>query len=94
MDLNQFKLSQSGWDRSGWEQSQQLVDQGMLDEPRANFTILGVGNNPGIHVIAFGSILMSIGIPWAFYFKPYLVRREKRRLAAMHAKDKPKEAQA
>ncbi len=94
MDPNQFKLSQSGWDRSGWEQSQQLVDQGMLDEPRANFTILGVGNNPGIHIIAFGSILMSIGIPWAFYFKPYLVRREKRRLAAMHAKDKPKEAQA
>ena len=94
MDPNQFKLSQSGWDRNGWEQSQQMVDQGMLDEPRANFTILGVGNNPGIHIIAFGSILMSIGIPWAFYFKPYLVRREKRRLAALHAKPKPKEAHA
>jgi hypothetical protein len=94
MDPNQFKLSQSGWDRNGWEQSQQLVDQGVLAEPRANFTILGVGNNPGIHVIAFGSILISLGIPWAFYLKPYLVRREKRRLAALHAQPKPKEAHA
>lgn len=94
MDPDQYKLSQSGWDRNGWEQSQQMVDQGMLAEPRANFTILGVGNNPGIHIIAFGSVLMSIGIPWAFYFKPYLVRREKRRLAAMHAKPQPKEAHA
>lgn len=94
MDPNQFKLSQSGWDRSGWMQSQQLVDQGQLDEPRANFTILGVGNNPGIHIIALGSIFMSIGIPWAFYFKPYLVKREKNRLAALHASGKPKEAAA
>lgn len=92
MDPNQFKLSQSGWDRSGWMQSQQMVDQGQLDEPRANFTILGVGNNPGIHIIALGSIFMSIGIPWAFYFKPYLVKREKQRLAALHANRKPKEA--
>lgn len=89
MDPNQFKLSQSGWDRGGWQQSQQLVDQGVLDKPRANFTILGVGNNPGIHIIAFGSILMSVGIPWAFYFKPYLVKREKRRLAAQHAGKAP-----
>jgi hypothetical protein len=88
MNPNQFKLSQSGWDRAGWQQSQQLVDQGQLDEPKANFTILGVGNNPGIHVIALGSFFMSVGIPWAFYFKPYLLRREKNRLAALHANKK------
>jgi len=85
MNPNQFKLSQSGWDRSGWQQSQEMVDRGALEEPRANWTILGVGNNPGIHIIAFGSILMSVGIPWAFYFKPYLVKREKNRLALLHA---------
>lgn len=94
LDPRQFKLSQSGWDRQGWQQSQQMVDEGLLDKPRASFTILGVGNNPGIHVIAFGSILISIGIPWAFYFKPYLVRREKERLAALHKSDKAKEASA
>ena len=89
MNPNQFKLSQSGWDRAGWQQSQQLVDQGVLDKPKANFTILGVGNNPGIHIIALGAFLMSIGIPWAFYFKPYLVKREKNKLAALYAQGKP-----
>jgi hypothetical protein len=39
-----------------------------------------VGNNPGIHVIALGSILMGMGIPWAFYVTPWLVQRERKRL--------------
>ncbi len=83
LNPNQLKFSHAGWDRQGWNQSQALVDQGVLPEPRVNFTILGVGNNPGIHVVAFGSILMGVGIPWAFYVKPWLVRREKRRLQEM-----------
>ncbi|MCL4222196.1 MAG: hypothetical protein KJZ65_12600 [Phycisphaerales bacterium] len=74
---NQFKMSQAGWDQQGWAQSQQLVDQGALERPFVRFTILGVGNNPGIHIIAAGSVLMALGIPWAFYVKPWLVRREK-----------------
>ncbi|MEO0511968.1 MAG: hypothetical protein AAF108_03620 [Planctomycetota bacterium] len=75
---NQFKLSQAGWDQQGWFESQRLADEGLLPRPRARFTILQVGNNPGIHVIAFGGVLMSLGIPWAFYVKPWLVRRKKR----------------
>jgi hypothetical protein len=77
---NQFKFSQAGWDQRGWQQSQQQADQGQLKRPFARFTILGVGNNPGIHIIAAGAIMMAIGIPWAFYLKPYLVRREKKRI--------------
>lgn len=77
---NQFKLSQAGWDQQGWTDTQRMADAGELDRPFARFTILGVGNNPGIHVVALGGILMSVGIPWAFYVKPWLVRREKRRL--------------
>lgn len=80
LDPNQFKFSQSGWDQAGWQQSQRMVDMGQLKRARANFTILHVGNNPGIHVIALGAILMGAGIPWAFYLKPWLVRREKRRI--------------
>lgn len=76
----QFKLSQAGWDKSGWEQSQQKVDAGLAKRPVAKFTILGVGNAPGIHVIALGAILMGVGIPWAFYVKPALVKREKRKI--------------
>ncbi len=81
----QYKFSQAGWDRAGWEQSQELVDQGVLERPRANFTILGVGNNPGIHIIALGGVLMGVGTPWAFYIKPWLVRRQRDKLKAQHA---------
>ena len=81
----QYKFSQAGWDRSGWEQSQQLVDQGVIERPRANFTILGVGNNPGIHIIALGGVLMGVGTPWAFYIKPWLLRRQRDKLKAQHA---------
>jgi hypothetical protein len=85
LNPNQYKLSQAGWDQQGWEQTQTLADAGTVPRPFARFTILQVGNNPGIHVIAFGGILMGIGTPWAFYVKPWLVRREKARLAAEHA---------
>ena len=78
LDPNQFKMSQAAWDEQGWRESQKLADAGMASAPRARFTILQVGNNPGIHVIALGGVLMALGIPWAFYVKPYLVRREKR----------------
>jgi len=75
---HQFKLSQAGWDANGWERTQKMADAGELPGPYVQFTILGVGNNPGIHIIALGSIFFSVGIPWAFYLKPWLVQREKR----------------
>lgn len=87
LNPNQFKLSQSGWDRDGWMQTQRMADAGQLKRPFARYTILQVGNNPGIHVIALGGVLMAIGIPWAFYVKPLLIRREKRRLAGAANQD-------
>lgn len=81
LNPDQFKLSQAGWDRAGWQETQRQADLGQAPGPRVSFTILGVGNNPGIHVIAFGSVLIAVGIPWAFYLKPWMVRREKERLA-------------
>jgi hypothetical protein len=77
---NQYKFSQAGWDRQGWMQTQEMADRGEIPRARASFTILGVGNNPGIHVIALGAVLMGMGIPWAFYVKPWLVQRKKRRI--------------
>lgn len=79
---HQFKLSQAGWDRTGWDETQKMADLGVIPRPFAKFTILGVGNNPGIHIIALGAILMAIGIPWAFYIKPWLVKRESARIRA------------
>jgi hypothetical protein len=80
LNPRQFKFSQAGWDAEGWRQTQELADQGIVPRPFASFTILGVGNNPGIHIIAFGGFLMSVGIPWAFYVKPLIVQARKRRI--------------
>lgn len=86
MNPYQFKFSQAGWDQSGWARTQALVDAGQLKRAMASFTILGVGNNPGIHLIALGGVMMGVGIPWAFYLKPWLVKREKRRIQEQLAK--------
>jgi hypothetical protein len=82
LNPNQYKFSQAGWDSDGWARTQREADQGLRPRPFVSFTILGVGNNPGIHIIAFGAILMSVGIPWAFYLKPVILRRRGARLAA------------
>lgn len=80
LGATRFKFSQSGWDSRGWTASKAQVDKGELKRPFANFTILGVGNNPGITIIAVGSTLTLCGIPWALWFKPYLVQRKKLRI--------------
>lgn len=82
----QFKFSQAGWDQEGWRETQQATDAGQLPRPSVRFTILGVGNNPGIHIIALGAIMMSVGIPWAFYIKPLILKRRRNKLKAEHAK--------
>jgi len=76
----QYKFSQAGWDASGWRESKALADAGQAARPVARFTILGVGNNPGIYVIAAGAVMMSVGIPWAFYVKPAIVRYRKKKI--------------
>lgn len=83
----QYKFSQAGWDQSGWRESVASVERGEAERPHARFTILGVGNNPGIYVIAAGAIMMSVGIPWAFYLKPVLVKRRKRKLQMQLARE-------
>lgn len=76
----QFKFSQAGWDASGWRETSELARQGRAPRASVRYTILGVGNNPGIHVIALGGVLMSVGIPWAFYIKPMIMRARKRKI--------------
>lgn len=85
LDPAQFKFAQAGWDAQGWERTQAMADQGLIPGPYAQFTILLVGNNPGIHVIALGGVLMGVGTPWAFYIKPWMLKRRKEKLAAQHA---------
>src|SRR5205085_10370778 len=75
---NQYKFSQAGWDQEGWTSSVAAVERGELKRPFARYTILGVGNNPGIYIIAAGAVMMSVGLPWAFHLKPQIKRRRER----------------
>lgn len=93
LPLRKIKLSQAGWDPGDPATSAQ--DKLLLDESgrfvnQQRFTILGVGNNVGIRVIALGGFLMAIGIPYAFYVKPWMMKRRARQLAAGVVKSKTK----
>jgi hypothetical protein len=55
---------------------------GETTAPEADrYTVLGVGNRPGINIMVFGCALMLLGILYAFYLKPYLLERKKKDLA-------------
>lgn len=77
---SQYKFSQAGWDAAGWRETKAMAEAGRAPRPFARFTILGVGNNPGIYVIAVGAVMMSVGIPWAFYVKPAILRYRKKKI--------------
>jgi hypothetical protein len=78
-----YKLSQSGWDPGDPNDpnKDRRDAQGRFTNQQ-RFSIIGVGNNRGIMVIALGSVLVVVGIPWAFYVKPLLIRRKRDRLRA------------
>ncbi|MFA9479859.1 hypothetical protein ACERK3_16370 [Phycisphaerales bacterium AB-hyl4] len=80
--LQRIKISQTGWDPPDSQNpaaAEERDEQGrFLNQQR--FTILGIGNNVGIRIIALGATMVGVGIPWAFYIKPWLTRREMRRL--------------
>ena len=59
---------------------QYKFSQSGWDPERQAYTILGVGNTPGIYLIAGGGILMCLGVPWAFYVKPMVQRRRKHKI--------------
>lgn len=50
-------------------------------QPKDRFTVIGVGNRPGIYVMVAGSLLMAVGVMFAFYIKPILLRMKKKQLA-------------
>lgn len=84
----QYKFSQAGWDAQGWNLTEQEAAAGLRPRAVARWTILGVGNNPGIYVIAAGAVMMAVGTPWAFYIKPWLVRREKKKIQDRLARER------
>ena len=81
LGLRSIKLSQIAWDKGDQSAPGHLArdEQGRFVNQQ-RFTILGVANNVGIRIIFVGACLIVIGIPWAFYVKPALQQRRKRKI--------------
>ncbi|MEM8876218.1 MAG: hypothetical protein AAGD32_18390 [Planctomycetota bacterium] len=62
-----------------------LLYQASWNPEDQTYTVLGVGNRPGVYTMIIGSVLMFIGLMWAFYLKPVLIRRAKQAALAKHA---------
>lgn len=60
-----WKFSIAGWDHEGWLMSREATIAGIAARPHASFVVLGVGNTPGVRIIATGSITLIIGAAWA-----------------------------
>lgn len=89
--LSKIKLSQAGWDPGDPETSprdKQLRDEQGRFINQQRFTILGVGNNVGVRVVALGGVLIALGIPWAFYVKPWMIKRRAKKFNASLSKDR------
>jgi hypothetical protein len=54
-------------------------------QPGVRFSVLGVGNRPGTDTMLIGSILIMVGIGYAFYVKPILINKKKKFLASWNA---------
>lgn len=95
LNLRRAKISQIGWDpgTQGDPNLERLNAAGLFTNQQ-RYTVLGIGNNVGIWIIWTGAIMVALGIPWAFYVKPWLVRRKSAKLREQHARPKSAEAEA
>ena len=59
-----------------------LFYQAQWDPNGQRWTILGIGNRPGMEVMVTGCVLILVGLLYAFYAKPYVIRAMKRRALA------------
>ncbi|MEM6749663.1 MAG: hypothetical protein AAF612_04245 [Planctomycetota bacterium] len=83
--LGSAKLSQNQWDPGDpalapAEKSRRDPQGRLVNQQR--WSVVGVSNNIAIHVIAAGLTLVLLGIPWAFYVKPWMMKRQSRNAAA------------
>ncbi len=53
--------------------------QAQWDPEGQRWTVLGVANRPAVRVMALACVLITVGLCYAFYVKPVLIERMKRR---------------
>jgi hypothetical protein len=57
-------------------------------DPQQRWTGIGVGNRPGAWMMTAGSLMIFIGLMYAFYLKPIVIRRMKQKALEQAAKRK------
>jgi len=62
-----------------------LFFQAAFDGENHQWTQLGVGNRPGVLTMITGCVMIFVGLAYAFYAKPLIVRRMKQRALAKAA---------
>lgn len=85
-----YKISQSGWDpgdAADPARNEKSADGRFLNQQR--YTILGIGNNIAIQAVFVGSLLLVLGIPWAFYVKPAIQQKRKQRWQTLVSAGEP-----
>ena len=71
-----------------------LFFQAAYDGENHQWTQLGVGNRPGVRIMILGCVMIFVGLAYAFYAKPLVIRRMKQRaLAKAAAKRVPNAAE-
>ena len=84
-----LKLSQNSWDPP--DEDDPAAEARNAEGKYVNqqrFSVLGVSNNLGVWVIAAGACCIAVGTPWAFWVKPWLIQRRKRRLQRQVAEER------
>lgn len=56
-----------------------ILFQSQWDPEGQRWTILGVGNRPAVRIMTLSCAMIFIGLFYAFYFKPVLIRRMKQK---------------
>ena len=66
--------------QAAWDPPEPSRFSGQPDSAGLNYTVLGVGNRNGVRLQLFGCTVAVLGMLYAFYIKPQLIRR--RRIAS------------
>jgi hypothetical protein len=93
--MQRVKLSQNGWDppQPSEPNPQARNAEGRLINQQT-YAMIGVSNNVAIRVIFAGGVMIVAGIPWAFFVKPRLQRRQVSRSNAKAHQPREKNGQS
>ena len=59
-----------------------FFQSGFDPSPGHHWSILGVGNRPGVNIMIAGCIMIFVGLAYAFYVKPIIIQRMKQKALA------------